>query len=143
MNLPMGCKDNDYDPPTNYSAGYECSVCLHAGIDPYDLELHHVDGELVCQDCCATCDLCGEYIDDDTTERGPEVHFRRWEMDGKLSDAYHALCGAENLLGSMREHVVGDGDYSFDSSEFTKDDIAAIVEDAQQRTSEFVRAWEA
>lgn len=77
-----------------------------------------------------TCnDQCGEYIDDASIAKyGPMVRYRRWEMDGKLSQGSHASCAANSLLGGW-QGLFESGAF-FDAEDCSYEEIVEIVERA-------------
>lgn len=108
---------------------FDCDECMQTSIDPDDEGgPHQLNGKTLCGSCVITCeDACGDYIEDSSIAKyGPMVRYRRWEMDGKLSDGSHAECAADALLGQWQDRSERD-DVFFYSCEHTREEIAEIV----------------
>lgn len=113
--------------PSNYAsqdsspayALVECSECLQFGDHS-----HKVSGQWVCNDCVESCAVCAEMlVDENTPNLGPTVNIR----DGKL-EKRHANCAANLHIYSSREWPVTDGFRYFDAEDFTREQIAEMLE---------------
>ncbi len=110
------------DPPTYESEfAVECAQCFVA-LDEDDDTIFWLKDQSICLECVTVCDACGEYITDETMRgNGPEVRFRRWEMDGKLSDPHHALCAAIAIIADLS------GDSLFDPEQSSLAEITELI----------------
>lgn len=103
-NLPMSCTSEMLEAlhgESKIKDAYECSACMRE-CDPFEFHKHLVTTKAkqgtftqeVCSDCIKMCDLCGEWLDDDTADRGILVNYREVANDGKLTHG-HAECVGE------------------------------------------------
>ena len=74
---------------------YDCSACWTT-FDTNWTPRHFVADRPVCQECVSSCEVCGEYLSDAITDRGPHITYRDLAYDGDRRDA-HAECAAVYL----------------------------------------------
>lgn len=108
-----------------YDRDYESEVTCDRCGDHITGETHEVTcgkiTEAVCAKCCSTCDVCGEWLDDENLGAGDVMVYARCPVDERWHFC-HAMCAGGYFIG----HQIGEAGV-FDVYDATREEIAAAV----------------
>lgn len=99
--LHFNASANDYIHGDERSYMAEVTKCSECWTEYSEFEAERfveLKGEKVCSACAETCEICGNWFDDDSiADCGPVIVYREPATDGKKAIA-HATCLMEHVL---------------------------------------------